>query len=233
MGSSPNAVCERDAERPLEKLPPRDRILRAAVEMFSKYGFDGATLRQITDLAGVNVAAVNYYFSSKDELMRLVLEQLVAPIQSRVEWLERFEREAGGEPLPLEKIVEAMVRPSVEQSRDETGGRPLIRLLLQVRALPRPETTRFFTDRVDPVARRFIAELKRALPHLHESEIYWRYNFSLGAVMQILTDSDPSVRRLKVLSNGLCDTDDDEEVIRQIVRYISAGLAAPSGVTAQ
>lgn len=222
------AAANGKPKRKRHKESPRERTLAAAVKVFSEHGFDAATLRQITDEANVNIAAVNYYFSSKDELVRVVLEQLVWPIEARGELLDKFEIEAAGKPLSVEKIVEAIVRPTVELSHFQDGGRPLIRLMLQARALPRAETTRFFTERVDPIAKRFVAALTRALPDVSEAEIYWRYNFSLGALMQILTDSDPKVRRLKIQSGGLCDTDDDTEVVVQLVRYISAGFRAAS-----
>ena len=46
----------------------RDKILNAAGEVFAEQGFEGATIRAITQRAGVNVAAVNYYFRDKAEL---------------------------------------------------------------------------------------------------------------------------------------------------------------------
>jgi len=49
------------------------KILSAAGEVFAEQGFEGATIRAITERAGVNVAAVNYYFRDKAELYTQVL----------------------------------------------------------------------------------------------------------------------------------------------------------------
>ena len=53
----------------------RSALLRAATFVFADRGFDAATLREVTRVAGANIAAVNYHFRSKDELLRLTLEQ--------------------------------------------------------------------------------------------------------------------------------------------------------------
>src|SRR6516162_4488993 len=46
----------------------REKILSAAGEVFAEQGFEGATVRTITERAGVNLAAVNYHFRDKAEL---------------------------------------------------------------------------------------------------------------------------------------------------------------------
>lgn len=46
----------------------RLRLLEAAEEVFARKGFDGATVREICDRAGMNVAAINYHFGDKERL---------------------------------------------------------------------------------------------------------------------------------------------------------------------
>lgn len=53
----------------------KERILTAAEELFARHGFDGASLRQLTAAAGVNLAAVNYHFGSKDRLIEEVFRR--------------------------------------------------------------------------------------------------------------------------------------------------------------
>ena len=57
---SPNGPCKKDCAR--------DRILQAAGTIFAEKGFRGSTVREICDLAEVNIASVNYYFGDKKSL---------------------------------------------------------------------------------------------------------------------------------------------------------------------
>lgn len=212
-------------ETPVE---PRERIIAAARDVFIEQGFDLATVREITLRADVNVAAINYYFGSKDELISEVLNIMMEPYtKARVAALEACEAAAAPSLPSLASVAEALVRPMVQFSRDADGARPLTRLILQIRSRPREMTTRFFVRRVDPVVFRFIDAFGRAQPHLTRADLFWRYNFAIGAVMQVLIDSDHATYRLKQLSGGLCDTDDDEQIISQLVAFVCAGFAAP------
>lgn len=53
----------------METTPVEEKIITATVECIEKYGIKGATIRQIAEAAGVNSAAINYYFRSKDVLI--------------------------------------------------------------------------------------------------------------------------------------------------------------------
>jgi AcrR family transcriptional regulator len=65
MGSKPIAEESHDATR--------RHLLEAAAEVFAEVGFRAATVRQICEQAGANIAAVNYHFGDKGELYKAVL----------------------------------------------------------------------------------------------------------------------------------------------------------------
>ena len=55
----------------------KGKLLCAAIKVFAEKGYDGATVRDICFRVGANVAAVNYYFGSKESLYRYILEMLL------------------------------------------------------------------------------------------------------------------------------------------------------------
>src|SRR5688572_20090882 len=104
------AIFKRSFERDAMALRPvkpqhetRTRILDAAEELFMQHGFEGTSMRQLTARAGVNLAAVNYHFGSKDALIEAVFKRRLDPMNAeRVAALD--ELEAAGRPLAPDTI---------------------------------------------------------------------------------------------------------------------------------
>ena len=56
-------------------LSTRDRILEAALELFTEQGFDKTSLREVAERVGVTKAALYYHFRSKEELLSSLVER--------------------------------------------------------------------------------------------------------------------------------------------------------------
>jgi AcrR family transcriptional regulator len=56
--------------------PTRERILAAAIDLFSEHSFDGASTREISGRAGVTQPLLHYHFRSKDDLWRAAVDEL-------------------------------------------------------------------------------------------------------------------------------------------------------------
>lgn len=86
MKSRKNAAAQDGKQR--RKAPPGDdgfvqgdtaeRIVSAAARLFADRGYDGTSVKDICELAGVNIAAINYHFESKDNLCRRIIERFSA-----------------------------------------------------------------------------------------------------------------------------------------------------------
>ncbi len=62
----------------------RDRIFKAASEVFEEKGYDGARMQEIADLAGINKALLHYYFSTKDQLFGAVFQVLLRKMFEKI-----------------------------------------------------------------------------------------------------------------------------------------------------
>lgn len=87
-----------------------ETILEAALEVFSTYGFRGATLDQIAEVAGLSKPNLLYYFSSKEAMHQALLSRLLTT------WLDPL-RNLRADGDPLQEIL-GYVRHKVELSRD-------------------------------------------------------------------------------------------------------------------
>ncbi|QEW24403.1 TetR family transcriptional regulator C-terminal domain-containing protein [Roseovarius indicus] len=88
----------------------RKRILDAALEVFSQYGFRGATLDQIASEAGLSKPNILYYFSGKEEIHVTLLNALMDT------WLDPL-REIDPEGDPLEELLQYVHR-KLDMSRE-------------------------------------------------------------------------------------------------------------------
>lgn len=75
------------------------QILKTAEHLFATKGFDGTSVRDIADEAGVNIAMISYYFRSKEKLMETLFEQRMGNVEMRVESLMKDESLS-----PLDKV---------------------------------------------------------------------------------------------------------------------------------
>ena len=207
----------------------RNRILDTAESLFSDHGFRDVSLRCITKQAGVNIASVNYHFGSKDALVIEVFTRVVAPInRERIALLDESEAYHGSVPVPLEEILEALHRPVVNQLK-QTGHNESVYLKLAGRCLA--ESGDSFTDELaelfTEMINRFMSATRKSLPHISESDIFWRMHFSFGALVTALTDSE----RVVTFSQGRVESPDPEDTLQRLIDFTAAGLRAESKIS--
>lgn len=205
----------------------KTRILDAAEELFMEHGFEATSLRLITTAAGVNLAAANYHFGSKEELFQAVLTRRLDPMnRQRMDLLDKFEQAAGGKPLSCDKILSAMFIPALKLARDqETGGKNFLRLLGRAYADPAPFIRDFLSQQYRDMIARFRTAFAAALPHLPKDELSWRLHFVLGALSYTLAGTDV----LKMIAQYQPDeSGNDELLLSRLAPFLAAGLMAPA-----
>lgn len=203
----------------------RVRILDAAQALFTEQGFEATTLRQITGAAEVNLAAVNYHFGSKEELIHEVFRRRLTWLnQQRLRELDRLEAAAGGGPLKPSRILEVFFGAALKMAADtKGGGRTFMRLLGRTYTKPSEFVRGFLAEEYAAVLARFKAALIKALPGVPEEEILWRFHFMMGAMSYALSGTDA----LHIVAKHALDDGDAEALYARLMSFMLGGLRAP------
>lgn len=205
----------------------KGQILEVSTRLFAEHGLDAISVRDITGEAKVNIGSVNYYFGSKEHLIREIFEALLLPLQTeRLAMLDRIEAQAGEGPPDLEAVLRALIEPTIRCSVSKDGlSTYLPRLMFQTFAVARHSIGDDVAEENDRVAKRFIDALARAAPGVPYEAICWRYYLIIGGFSLVCTDAQ-SAKRLQRLSDGLCDTDDGDSIIEQMMAFFLHGMTA-------
>jgi AcrR family transcriptional regulator len=208
---------------PTDLPDSREKLLAAALHLFATHGVDRVSVRDIANAAGVNSALVGYYFRGKDGLLSQLYRRHCEPMNAeRLRLLESFSR--GGKTPPLEKVLEAFVRPALSITRTDDGLSEFTRL----RALLAAERTEVLdalvAENFDRSSSIFVNALHHCLPHLSYEDILWRFHFTLGTINY--TAVGPN--RITVFSEGKCDPLKVEDTLRELIVYLAAAFRAPS-----
>ncbi|MBD3867942.1 MAG: TetR/AcrR family transcriptional regulator [Acidobacteria bacterium] len=200
----------------------KQKIMDTAEKLFATDGYSVTSFRNITSEAGVNLAAINYHFQSKEGLLMAVLHRRIDPMnQQRLEMLDALE--AGGAP-DVESIVRAMLEPALRmKERFGVHGEHAIRILGKLHGDPAGVPDELFSDLFKEVFERFTAAFSSALPGIPAAERHWRLHFVIGAMAHTLVTS----LKLEELTCGLCDASDTDAMVERIVVFATAGLTAP------
>jgi AcrR family transcriptional regulator len=202
----------------------KEIILDTAERLFAKRSFSSVSLREITAEAGVNLAAVNYHFGSKDALLLAVFRRRAVDLnRERLNLLREAEARAGDAPAPLCEIIHALVCPPIRWTQQPGSGQSVfIQFMGRVRTDGTPEM-RNLMDREVGHLHPFADSLARTLAGLPRPEIFWRLHFTLALMHYTITD----LRRLDAISGGICDLTDTEALVARIVGFAVAGFEAP------
>ena len=198
------------------------RLLDAAEQLFAEKGFESVSVRDVTQAAKANVAAVNYHFGSRDGMIALVVARYVTPInQERLARLDALERKWGSKAAPLEEILEAFVRPVVGTVRkSELSERLFCKLIGRVFALQGDGVPVAVEEQMKESIRRFTRSLGRALPTLTQEELVWRLHFLVGSLIHMMLNQE----MLHRLSNGAAGDPTMDVTLARFIRFAAAGL---------
>ena len=219
-GSSTKADGRREAgER------TRQRLVEATLGLLAARGEDAVRLRDITEAAKANVAAVNYHFGSKDALCRHAVEQAVrSQLEDQIAAVRELDEDAS-----LEEIAAAWARPVTAAScGSPCEERARQRIMARVASDPPPELREWMASELSRADPEFLVPLRRALPGVPDDELRFRLECASG-ILHFLSSGN-----MRVDLTGKT-SDDLARLLTPVIAGALAGApaASPTATAAQ
>ena len=202
----------------------KQSILDAAEFLFATQGFRGTSLRAITGNAGVNLAAVNYHFGSKESLLEAVIKRRILPLneirRQRLEEVRKTAKKKGKKP-DAKDILYAFIQPTLKFRETEPGAKEFVTFIGRSFADPDNTVRKVFVQFIKPMFHLLQESMCEALPQCNRNEIFWRLQFTMGALFHTMhICSDINMEQPNI------DDLDTEALTHLIIPYVTAGMKA-------
>lgn len=205
---------------PQANVATKQRIIAAAEALFADFGFAGASLRRVTSAAGVNLAAVNYHFGSKERLIEEVLRRRLDQLNDRR--MQALQVLAERADTTVEDVLRAFIAPALDLALDGAGGEAFVRVLARAYAEQDESLRHFLSANYGHVLKQFALVFQRLLPHLGKEALYWRLDLVAGALTYVMADFGVSKRR-----RGVSEGEHRLQAERYLIHFAAAGMRQP------
>jgi AcrR family transcriptional regulator len=172
-----------------ETFETRQRLVKAAGEVFAKHGFRDATIREICEKAKANIAAVHYHFGGKEEIYTAVFDSARSCAVARVD-------EQVPPTAPAEERLRALVHSALTRFFDE--GRPawLGKLVAQEMIDPTKVLDSLVDEQIRPNSERLRAIVRELIGTEVDDQELWLCAFSIAAQWLFYFHCGQVVKRL-------------------------------------
>ena len=191
----------------------RERLLAAARVVFSENGFQNATVREICRHAEVNIAAVNYHFSSKEALFAATLN---------FEPLLALCNKVNQDSICAQVRLLNFIHDFLMQLLDEKEFSVQCQFMARELAEPTPVLGKIVQEAITPI-HQFVANLVREIvgKKISEAELR-RCVFSIFGQCLYYRHGQPVIQRLH--PNLSYDHKEIETIVKHIGEFSLAGL---------
>jgi AcrR family transcriptional regulator len=146
----------KQTEDNMDSQDARSRLVLAALRLFAEKGYEGATTRDIAELAGANISAIRYYFGDKAGLYRAAFVEPLGEPPCRAN-LENYLR------LPLPEALELLFRDFLEPHKRSEEVRLVMRLHFREMVEPTGAWQEEIDDEIKPLHEALVSMLRQRL----------------------------------------------------------------------
>ena len=202
------------------------QILTAAEKLFAEKGFAGVGVREITQLADVNIASISYHFGSKEELYLEMVRRYVEPVnQQRLELLAET---MAAQPT-AQSIFAALFNPMMELFSQPKGEPNPVRIRLAARVfVDLADSVTDFQERLfKEVKQKFFAALTAACPEVPPEHVPRRFYLAIALMGGAFVQLSEQCRR----NPGRMGRAEIRAAFDDLARFAAAGFSAPLPTT--
>jgi len=194
-----------------------ERLKQAAEDLLLSKGEAGLTLRDITEAAGANVAAVAYHFKSKDNLVSLVFGEALDEVTS----LQTSRVKALPADHTLRDLIEVWLHPLLSSPGPNDREARLWLIIQRGAAEKSPGLVSNMMRAANPVEQTLLPLLARHLGHLSKDELIFRHNAVLGGLAGLV--SSP-------IGIALASGSENPQAKELLIAWIIGGLEGPAAL---
>jgi len=208
------------SSKKLHKEKTREQILDAAEVLFSEKGFSNTSIRDITEKANCNLAAVNYHFHGKKNLyVNVFLRRMNLLAEQRINRLEkRFSEKAFQ--MNLESLIYSFVEVFIEPFVKDNYGNNLMRLMMHERYDPHLPKGLFLNEVIQPVRNTMRQALLVVCPELNRVDADLCLHSIVAQLLNLIQAQD----LFKGLNEEHMPLLNMEKSVKHIVKFSIGGI---------
>ena len=203
-------------------LSTKERILNSTENLIAENGFAELSIRKISLQAHTNLAAINYHFGNKQQLINQVLERRLNNLfQVREKMLHDLNQGNKKMACNLEQILHAFIAPALYMINDRhQGGKVFMKVLARAYAEQSESLHELLANRYTPIIKEFAEAIHLACPDLPRETIFWRFHFLIGALTYAMGDFGASS-----LSKQMPESEYFNKSVEELIQFGVASLS--------
>lgn len=208
-----------------QSMDIKERLILAALELFSEQGIHAVSMRNINVLAGTkNSGAAHYHFGNKLGLLEALIMYLNTEIRSlrQESAFENIFEEVEAGNIKARDILIAFYMPYVKMFKDKAFGPNAIRFYARLAVEANPQIQDLINKHHSKTFGMLDDLMHAALPHINRTRLRRQLLFSWISAIHGLSD-------LEYMHNtfyGDLSADSMEEMLGQFIDFIAAGMMA-------
>ena len=164
----------------------RERILETAEYLFSEKGFSGTKVREITNLAECNLAAINYHFGSKENLYKQVFYRHLNTMRNvRIAAINKVMKE-NNENITIEKLLREFAHSFIEPLVDKQKSQRFMKLMIYEMLEPTLQKSAFAEEVIIPTLTEFGKAVEKIYPEIDKKKMMMSMLSVVGQLLHII-----------------------------------------------